>query len=123
VSRSDSSDAEGTDEREYIARVQAIGWMRNYPDGNFYPHDTVKRSHLAIILYRVSKTLPFFPEKAASGIEVSDVPFADYLYPSVAFVVVHGFLRLQEGVFGKEEPVTGYEAARALSSFRTLLKK
>lgn len=123
VLKSEESDTKDIDEEPYINKALSIGWMRNFPDGKFYPDDGVKRHHFALILHRVSKSLPLFPNKSLQGIEVKDVTFNDYLYPAVLFAVSHNLLKMEDGAFGKEKTVNGYEAARALSTFRKMLKK
>jgi hypothetical protein len=117
------SDTEGIDEEQYIKKVMSIGWMRNFPDGRFYPDDPVRRAHFAIILHRVSKSLPFFPNQSLQDIEIADVSFDDYLYPAILFAVSHDLIKMEESRFIRERAVSGYEAARALSTFRTMLRK
>jgi hypothetical protein len=117
------SDTKDIEEEQYIRKALSIGWMRNFPDGRFYPDDVVQRDHLAIILERVSRSLPLFPDKPLQGIVIDDVPSDDYVYPAVLFTVANGFLKMQDHTFGRERAVSGYEAARALSAFRKMLKK
>ncbi len=119
----EESDTKGMAEEPYINKALSIGWMRNFPDGRFYPDDKIQRSHFALILYRVSKSLPLFPSKTPREIEIGDVGKDDYLYPAVLFATSNGFLKMEDHAFGKERTVSGYEAARAFSSFRTMLKK
>lgn len=119
----EESDTKGISEERYIKKALGIGWMRNFPDGKFYSEDGVKRSHFALILYRVSKSLPLFPQRPAQEIDINDVGKDDYLYPAVLFTVSNGFLEMDDHTFGRERKVSGYEAARAFSSFRKMLKK
>ena len=113
----------GLDEEPYIVDALKIGWMRNFPDGKFYPDDDVKRFQLAIILYRVSKTLPFFYSKKVYHYEMKDVPLSDYTYKAITFAISNKFLRLEDGFFFRDRDVTGFEAARSFSKFRKILKK
>ncbi|TET78850.1 MAG: hypothetical protein E3J41_03445 [Candidatus Cloacimonadota bacterium] len=113
----------GLDEEPYIVDALKIGWMRNFPDGKFYPDDDVKRFQLAIILYRVSKTLPFFHSKKVYHYEMKDVPLSDYTYKAITFAISNKFLRLEDGFFFRDRDVTGFEAARSFSKFRKILKK
>lgn len=123
VAPSKEGDTKAIEEEQYIKKALGIGWMRNFPDGRFYPDDGIKRNHFALILYRVSKSLPLFPGTPLQDPEVADVSPDDYLYPAVLFVISHGFLKTEGGTFDRQRMVSGYEAARALSAFRKMLKK
>lgn len=113
----------GLDEEPYITDALKIGWMRNFPDGKFYPDDDVKRFQLSIILYRVSKTLLFFHSKKVHHYEMKDVPQSDYAYEAITFAVSNKLLRLKDGFFFRDKNVTGFEATRSFSKFRKILKK
>lgn len=116
-------DIKGLDEETYIVKALKMGWMRNFPDGKFYPDDEIKRFQLAIILYRVSKTLPFFSANNVGYCEIKDVPYSDYTYKTVAFIVLNNLLTLKDGFFFKDKSVTSREAAKCFSKFRKMLKK
>lgn len=118
-----ADDTKGLKEKIYIDRVLSMGWMRNFPDGRFYPLDELRRFQLAIILHRVSENLPFLDDKELKDFEIKDVPYSDYTHKVIAFAVGNGFLKLEDGYFLKDKNVTGYEAARSLSVFRKKLKK
>jgi|GEM_PF-6567149 len=118
-----ADDTKGLKEKIYIDRVLSMGWMRNFPDGRFYPLDLLRRFQLAIILHRVSENLPFLDDKELKSFEIKDVPYSDYTHKVIAFAVGNGFLKLEDGYFLKDKNVTGYEAARSLSVFRKKLKK
>jgi len=118
-----SDDTKGLKEKIYIDKTLKMGWMRNFPDGRFYPIDDIKRFQLAIILYRVSESLPILEEKNTGHFEIRDVADSDYTFKAITFVINNGFLKLTDGYFFKNKSVTGYEAARCFSVFRKKLKK
>ncbi|MCK4575420.1 hypothetical protein KAU34_03345 [candidate division WOR-3 bacterium] len=113
----------GLEEGPYIADVLRVGWMKNFPDGKFYPVDEIKRFQFAIILFKVSKTLPLFQGKTENNYNIKDIDYSDYTYKAVTFTVSNEFLKLKDGFFYKDKNVTGYEAAIALSKLRKMLKK
>ncbi len=116
-------DIKGLNEETYIVKALKMGWMSNFPDGKFYPDDKIKRFQLAIILFRVSKTLPFFSGNNVGYCEIKDVPYSDYTYKVLSFVVLNNLLTLEDGFFFKDKSVTGREAAKCFSKFRKMLKK
>jgi hypothetical protein len=122
-SQTNIKDISGLKEKEYIKECLSIGWMRDFPDGRFYPDDKVKRFHLAIVLFRVANMLPVIDTRTGSYCKIEDVAEDDYVYNVVRFVVLRGFMKLNNGMFYGKKQVTGYETARALSQFRKLLKK
>ena len=123
IGHEDIFDIIGLEEGPYIADALKIGWMGNFPDGQFYPHDEVKRFHFAIILFKVSKNLPLLQDSFVDDNEIKDVSYSDYTYKAITFAVSHKLLKLRDGYFYENKYLTGYEAARALSTFRKLLKK
>lgn len=116
-------DIKGLKEEPYIVDALRMGWMRNFPDGKFYPNDEIRRFQLAIILYRVSETLPLFYSNETKRCEIKDVPNSDYTYRAICFVVSNKLLKTKDGFFFKNRFITGYEACRSLSEFRKMLKK
>lgn len=122
-SKTNIKDISNLDEKDYIEECLSIGWMRDLPDGRFYPHDKVKRFQLAIVLFRVATMLPVIDTRTDSYYDIKDIAEDDYVYNVVRFVVSKGFMKLSDGMFYGEKQVTGYETARALSEFRKLLKK
>ncbi len=117
------SDIKGLDEEPFIEKALRIGWMRNFPDGQFYPHDGVKRFQYALILFRVSKTLPLLHDGSKIQCELEDISRSHYAYEAIVFSVSKNLIKSEDGYFRREKYIRGYEAARSLSSFRKMLKK
>ena len=118
-----TDDYKHLDEGTYISLALRVGWMGNFPDGMFYPDDELKRFQFAIILYRVSRTLPLFQGVKLKYNEIKDVSYSDYTYKAINFAVSNKFFDLKDGFFFKDKNVTGYESARIFSLFRKRLKR
>jgi hypothetical protein len=123
IGREDIFDIIGLEEGPYISDALKMGWMRNFPDGQFYPHDEVRRFHFALILFNVSRNLPLFQGSSVTDIEIKDVSYSDYTYNAIIFAVSNRLMKLKDGYFFENKNLTGYEAARAFSEFRKILKK
>jgi tetratricopeptide (TPR) repeat protein len=85
------------------------GWMQRFPDGQFYPDDSLSRAQAALLIYPQIRRYPALARRARlHPTDPADVPQSHYAYLEISAVVASGLMELDgAGNFLAEEPLSG----------------
>jgi hypothetical protein len=96
----------------WILQVVRAGLMEPLPNHTFQPDGRVRRGDFAAIAGRALNALAAARPQENTDVprpDISDVPAGSPAYPAVARVVGAGVLRLENGAFEPQRPLTGAE--------------
>ena len=120
------TDTRGNWAAQWILAVTRAGFMEVYPNHTFQPAAAVRRGDLAFAVSRILSTIAAGNPKLAAAWrnarpKFNDLPPGHLSYPSAAVAVESGVMRMEEnGNFELSRPVTGAEAAEAVSRLMEL---
>ncbi len=95
--------------------------MQRFPDGKFYPHDTVKRFQFAILLTRILFNQSNMPLPDSIP-KITDVGYTYFARRAIQLVVSLNLMKLHGGKFFPDMPLTGADALFGMKQLKEIVK-